>query len=335
MTFDKKTASRIHRVVYFGSPQISVKPLQALYSAGYEVTLVVSRPSKRRTRRGRPIPTPVALAARDLKLSVAVDVRDSAVFEAVASADLGVVVAYGALIPEELLQRLLVVNLHFSLLPRWRGAAPVQRAILAGDTETGVCLMGVSADLDRGDVYEQISTPVNPQESAVELQERLCEMGIAMLLESLDKGLGEAVPQSGVATYASKIESSQLRIRWDDPAEHIHRLVRVGGAWTTFQGRRLKILEARWRAAKTGNVGSVSTVSVNSVESASIGEVDTNGHSSSSEGGFVVSANADSVTVSTGFGELDLLVVQTSGRKPVTAGAWRNGARIKIGAHFE
>ncbi len=137
------------RLAYLGTPEMAVPPLRALAVAGHDVALCVTRPDRRRGRGGRVTPSPVRAAATELGIRVTDDM------DAVADvgADLAVVVAYGRIIPARLLEHLLMVNLHFSLLPRWRGAAPVERAILAGDTETGVCLMKVDEGLDTGPVY--------------------------------------------------------------------------------------------------------------------------------------------------------------------------------------
>ena len=230
--------------------------------------------------------------------------------EAVGDADLGVVVAYGTLIGPELLEQLQIVNIHFSLLPRWRGAAPVQRAILAGDAETGVCLAEVTPGLDEGGVYRRVVTPIGPQETFPELQDRLCDLGVDVLVDAIAGGLGEPVAQSGSVTYAEKVEPAQMRIDWTHPAEDIHRLIRVGGAWTTFQGRRMKILEAEWRGADFGE-GS--------------------GTGCGGTCGLVVRSDSDGVAVLTGDGQLELRVVQVAGGTAIAAGAWRNGARVGVG----
>ena len=313
--------SLIRRIVYFGTPQTAVPPLEALHAAGYTVDLVVTRPPSRRSRSGDPIPTPVAAAAAELGVNVAVDLCDEAVLRAVSTADLGVLVAYGELIGPEILDRLAMVNLHFSLLPRWRGAAPVEHAILAGDAETGVCLIDVAPDFDEGAVYRQSATPIGAQESADELRARLCGIGVEMLLEALAGGLGEPQPQSGEITLAEKIASSQMRIDWAMPAERIHRLVRVGGAWTTFRSGRLKILQARWQSASSiGGAGS--------------GDAGSGGRAGSGDagsGGRVVSVDAGGIIVSTGDGLLALQTVQAAGRSIMAAADWQNGARVCIG----
>lgn len=162
-----------------------------------------------------------------------------------AGVDLGVVVAFGRLIRPHVLAVVPMVNLHFSLLPRWRGAAPVERAILAGDEGTGVDLMVVEEGLDTGGIYGRVELPIGADETAEELRGRLAAAGTELLVEQLRQGLGAPETQLGAPTYAAKIDPAELQIDWSRPAVDIHRLVRVGGAWTTHQGRRLKV----WRTA--------------------------------------------------------------------------------------
>jgi methionyl-tRNA formyltransferase len=187
------------------------------------------------------LPSPVKQAALDLGLRVADRVDD--VLDT--GADLGVVAAFGRLIRPHVLERLPMANLHFSLLPRWRGAAPVERAILAGDERTGVDLMVIEEGMDTGGVYARAEVPIDPDETADELRARLAALGTDLLVANLRDGLPEPKPQQGEPTYAHKVDPAELRIDWDRPALDIHRLVRIGGAWTTFRGHRLKV----WRTA--------------------------------------------------------------------------------------
>jgi methionyl-tRNA formyltransferase len=258
------------RLVFLGTPAMAVPPLGALVAAGFDVALVVTRADKRRGRRAEPSPSPVKEAALELGLPVAHRVDDALA----AGADLGVVVAYGALIKPHVLAELPMVNLHFSLLPRWRGAAPVERAILAGDDETGVCVMQLEEGLDTGPIYACERVPIGPTTTAAELRAALVEAGTTLLVDTLRRGLDAPTPQEGEPVYAAKVEPDDLRLDWSRPAEELARVVRVGGAWTTFRGRRLKILEA--------------------------GVAD---------------------------GQLVPQVVQPEGKAPMTAAAWRNGAR--------
>jgi len=217
-----------------------VPTLRALVAAGHDVALVVTRADRRRGRGGVLVPSPVKAAAVAEGITVTEDVDD--VIDA--GVDLAVVVAFGQLIKPHVLERVSMVNLHFSLLPRWRGAAPVERAILAGDTETGVCLMAVEAGLDTGPVYRCERVDIGAEESADELRARLVAIGTGLLLEELGRGMDTPAPQEGDATYAAKLEPGELRLDWSRPAEELHRVVRLGRAWTTFRGRRLRVLRA-------------------------------------------------------------------------------------------
>lgn len=279
------------RLVYLGTPEAAVPPLRALVAAGHDVMLVVSQPDRKRGRGGALVASPVKAAAVDLGLGVTDVVND--VFEAArAGAELGVVVAFGKLIKPDLLSALPFVNLHFSLLPRWRGAAPVERAILAGDTETGVCLMALEAGLDTGPVYQRTVTLIDPNETVGALRNRLVAMGTTMLVDALAEGLGKAQAQHGEPTHAAKLQPEEFIIDWTRSAVELHRLVRLGRAWTTFRQKRLKILSARAVDAIAGPPGTL-----------------------------------DGLVVATGQGGLELLDIQPEGRPTQAAPAWRNGAR--------
>ena len=274
---------------------MAVPALRALVADGHDVALVVSQPDKRRGRGGELMPSPVKAAALELGLPVSDRVDD--VLDT--GADLGVVVAFGRLIKPHVLAVLPMVNIHFSLLPRWRGAAPLERAILAGDTETGVCLMALEEGLDTGPVYACERVAIGPDETAEELRARLVEAGTRLLVDALRQGLGEAVPQDGDTTYADKLDPEELRIDWTKPAEEVHRVVRLGRAWTTFRGHRLRVLAAR--RADTGPGPGV----------------------------------LDGVVAGTGDGTgLELVTVQPEGKQPQPASAWRNGARPQPGESF-
>lgn len=242
--------TRPQRLVYLGTPAMSVPPLQALLEAGFDIDLVVTNPDRRRGRGGATSPSPVKVAAAEAGLPVSHDVDDVIGTDA----ELGVVVAFGQIIRPHVLAALPMVNLHFSLLPRWRGAAPVERAILAGDTVTGVDLMVVEEGLDTGAVYARRELEIGPDEHADELRGRLVEAGTALLVEQLSAGLPEPRPQEGDPVYARKITAEDLRIDWDAPSIHIHRQVRVGGAWTTWNGERLKIWRTSLRPTGAGIV---------------------------------------------------------------------------------
>lgn len=220
---------------------MSVPTLQALVAADFEIELVVTRSDARRGRGGAMSPSPVKQAALELGLPVSHEVDD--VLQA--GVDLGVVVAFGRIIKPHVLAEVPMVNLHFSLLPRWRGAAPVERAILAGDATTGVDLMVVEEGLDTGAIYDRIEIPIGADDTADDLRGRLVEAGSGLLVRNLRGGLGEPNAQSGETTYAEKITSADLRVDWAEPAIQAHRKARVGGAWTVHDGKRLKIWRTR------------------------------------------------------------------------------------------
>jgi len=275
---------------------MAVAPLGALIDAGYDIARVVSRADARRGRGTALTPSPVKAEALDRGVPVTDTIDD--VVEV--GAELGVVVAYGRIIRPPVLDRVPMVNLHFSLLPRWRGAAPVERAILAGDERTGVCLMAVEEGLDTGAVYRRVELEIGPDETADELRVRLVEAGTHLLIEGLQAGLVDPDPQMGDATYAEKIQPQELELDWSQPAEMLHRVIRVGGAWTTFRGRRLKI----WRAT----VASAAPASDASASAPAPGEL-------------------DGLRVGTGDGVVELAEVQPEGRGRQAATAWRNGAQ--------
>jgi methionyl-tRNA formyltransferase len=237
------------KLVYLGTPEIAVPPLRALVDDGHEVVLVITRADTRRGRGSAMSPSPVKAAALDLGLSVSHAVDDVLTATREHGAELGVVVAFGQIIKPHVLEVIPMVNLHFSLLPRWRGAAPVERALLAGDEVTGVCVMAVEEGLDTGGVYARADVAIGTETTAAELRTELVEVGTALLVETLARRLGDWIdrpePQVGEVTYASKFASADFEIDWSVPESDIHRLIRVGGAWTTFRGKRLKINEAR------------------------------------------------------------------------------------------
>ena len=286
--------AQIRRIVFLGSPAAAVPYLLALHEAGYEIPLVVTRPDRRRGRGPAAEPTPVGKAAARLGLPVAHCLQETEP----AGPDLVVVVAYGEIIPARLIDRLAFVNVHFSLLPRWRGPAPVERAVLAGDSETGVCLMGLVPEVDAGPVHRRASTPIGPDETAAELRDRLVVLGVDLLMGALAEGFGPPAPQTGPATHAARIEPAELRIDWTGPAEAIHRVIRAGGAWTTIRGGRLKIHKARRLAPRPG-LGPPGTLS--------------------------------GTAVAAGAGGIELVTVQPEGKKALSATDWLNGARLAPG----
>jgi methionyl-tRNA formyltransferase len=283
------------KLVYLGTPDAAVPPLRALVDAGHDVVLAVTRADKRRGRGGALVPSAVKAAAIELGIPVTTDVDDVIG----TGADLGVVVAFGRIVKPHVLAAVPMVNLHFSDLPRWRGAAPVERAILAGDDHTSVCVMDVEEGLDTGGVYAKEDVAIDDDETADELRARLVDVGARLLVDTLAGWpAGPPAPQSGEPTYADKIQPDELRLDWTCPAIHLHRLVRVGGAWTTFRGHRLKV--HRTRLVADGGT------------SLAPGEL-------------------DGTRVGTGDGTLELVEVQTEGKGRQPAAAWRNGARPQPG----
>ena len=282
------------RLVYLGTPELAVLPLRALVAAGHDVRLVVTRPDRRRGRGAATSPSPVKAEAEHLGIPVAHSV------DAVpgAGATLGVVVAYGRIIPERVLASVPMVNLHFSLLPRWRGAAPVERAILAGDAVTGVSVMALEPTLDTGPVYVSESVPIEPGEHVQPLRGRLVEIGSRLVVDLLARDLPEPRPQEGEPVYAEKIEPQELELHWDRSADELSRVVRLDRAFTTWRGRRLRVLEAEVAAPPVG--AAARTV----VPGALAGDV-----------------------VAAGEGALRLIRVQPEGRTAMEAATWVRGAR--------
>ena len=242
------------RLTFLGTPVDAVAPLRALVEAGHEVALVLTQPDRRRSRGGGDDPSPVKQAATELGIPVLTPTRAREAIADVAAtgAQLGVVVGFGQLLPPAFLDALPhgFVNLHYSLLPRWRGAAPVERAILAGDTETGVCLMRIEEGLDTGGIYASVSTPIEPEETAGELRARLTALGARLLVEHLPLvPETEPVPQEGEPTYAEKLTVDEFRIDGSRPALEVARVVRAGnprpGAWMVVDGKRIKVWRAR------------------------------------------------------------------------------------------
>jgi methionyl-tRNA formyltransferase len=230
------------RLAFLGTPEAAVPTLDALIAAGHEVTLVVTRPDRRRGRGSALSPSPVKVAALAHGLTVShrlADVADS-------GAERGVVVAYGAIIPEALLKKVPMLNVHFSLLPRWRGAAPVARAILAGDRETGVTIISLEAALDTGPVHLERRIEVG-EKTAAALTSELAAIGAAAVVEVLATPslLAHPTPQVGEAIYAEKLTTETLHLLPTNPATLALRTVRVGGAYCFVDGERLGVLDAR------------------------------------------------------------------------------------------
>jgi methionyl-tRNA formyltransferase len=247
------------RVVYLGTPAAAVPPLEALLASAHQVVAVVTRPDRPRDRRGgTPLPSPVKLAARAAGVPVLEPPggRDPELPGRLAAtgADIGVACAFGYLLPEPVLAALPrgIVNLHFSLLPAYRGAAPVQRALLDGVEVTGVTTFLIDAGMDTGPMLLAAEVPVHDGEDAGALTARLAEVGARLVVETLDAleaGQVEPRPQPEAgASLAPKVSGSEARLDFTRPAGRVADAVRAftpaPGAWTTHRGRRLKVLRA-------------------------------------------------------------------------------------------
>jgi methionyl-tRNA formyltransferase len=294
------------RIVYFGTPVDAVAPLRALVDAGHDVALVVTQPDRRRSRGAGADPAPVKVAATELGLPVRTPEKAREVVDEVqaSGAELGVVVAFGQLLPVALLEALPhgFVNVHFSLLPRWRGAAPVERAILAGDAETGVCLMQIEAGLDTGGTFACAAVPIAADATAGTLHAQLVDAAVALLLEHLPAIPGAApTPQTGEPTYADKLTVDEFRLDPTRPARELARAVRAGnprpGAYLTIAGKRLKV----WSAHEVDDGPPAGVVDAHAV-------------------------------LGTARGGLALFEVQPEGKRPMTGAAWRTGVRGDVRA---
>ena len=297
---------RTERVIFFGTPEIAVGPLRALVAAGFVIDLVVTGIDKRRGRGSQTSPSPVKQAAIELQLPVTHDVTDAIALVtknrangwSVVDSCIGVVVAYGHIISTEALQVLPMINIHYSLLPRWRGAAPVERALLAGDEQAGVCIMQVVEQLDAGDILSSASTQISQTDTTSSLRARLGEIATPLLIDVLSNGVSITKPQSGDVVVAAKITQADLEIDWSKPAVVVDRQVRVGGAFTFFNDKRFKIHSLKVSAeifiAESGNM-----VVVN-----------------------------DRVLVACGQGVIELVEVQPEGKPRISAQDWKKGARL-------
>lgn len=242
------------RLIFMGSPAFSVPVLEALVAAGHEIVAVYTQPPRPAGRGKKQRPCPVHARALALTLDVRhpaslKEAEEQAAFSEL-RADAAVVVAYGLLLPQELLDAPAhgCLNIHASLLPRWRGAAPIHRAIMAGDRETGICIMQMEAGLDTGPVLYQETISIAPDETTAALHERLSDLGARSIVQSLkDLSQLQARPQSSVGIcYAQKIDKSEAQIDWSLPAEILDRQIRglspFPGAWAVLRGERVKFL---------------------------------------------------------------------------------------------
>jgi methionyl-tRNA formyltransferase len=296
------------RIAFAGTPEFAVPALLALAGTGAAIPLVLTQPDRPAGRGRRLAATPVKLAAEDLGLSVlqpAALKRTGLLAELGPSPDLMIVVAYGLLLPQWLLEwpALGCINLHASLLPRWRGAAPIQYAILAGDDRTGVSVMQMDAGLDTGPVYLTRETPIAPSDTAGALHDRLALLGAAALTEALPAVLARrahpAPQRADLATFAPKIDKAAARLDWRDGAAALERRVRAFNPWPIAEsslsdGRRLRI----WEAEALGS------------------------GSPAQPPGTIIAAERDGVDVATGAGVLRLTRVQPPSGRVMNAAAY-------------
>jgi len=299
------------RLIFAGTPPVALPSLDLIAGSSHDLVAVVTRPDAPAGRGRRLIRSPVARWADERGIEVLTPVRprepDFLKKLVKFSPDCVPVVAYGALVPPEALviPQYGWVNLHFSLLPAWRGAAPVQHAVLHGDEITGACVFSLEQGLDTGPVYGSLTEPIGPEDTAGDLLARLSAAGARLLLDVLDgiaRGEARAVPQSteGVS-LAPKITSEDARIRWDDPVFAVDRRVRActpaPGAWSEFRGERLRV-----------------------------GPVEPLGDASSLAPGQLRLAGGR-VLVGTATTPVTLGQVQPAGRKWMAADAWLRGVR--------
>jgi methionyl-tRNA formyltransferase len=301
------------RLIFMGTPDFSVPTLDALHAARHEIVAVYTQPPRPAGRGKRDRPSAVQLRAQELGLPIRTPVslkpeEERAAFAAL-DADVAVVVAYGLLLPQPVLDapRRGCLNVHASLLPRWRGAAPIHRAVMSGDARTGICIMRMEAGLDTGPVLLREGTDIGPADTTGDLHDRLAEMGARLTLralEGIDRLSPVVQPEAGV-TYAAKIDKAETRadLAWPAAtlARHVNGLSPAPGAWIERNGARFRLLRAR------------------PVEDAAAEAVP----------GTVL--DAPGLRIATGAGALDLLEVQPAGRDPLSGEAFRNGARLAPG----
>ena len=305
------------RVAFAGTPPFAATALEAIAAAGHNIPLVLTQPDRPAGRRGLRL-TPSAVAESAARLGLATikphTLREHEAQRALrdAHADVLVVAAYGMLLPEEALgiPRLGCINIHASLLPRWRGAAPIQRAILAGDARTGISLMQMDPGLDTGPVLLAESIPIDAADTAGSLMQALAKLGARMIVDGLSSldALPPEPQDPALATHAPKIAKSETALDWNEPAANLVRRVRAfnpsPGAETRFAGEAIKI----WEAVATSNSGVP---------------------------GEIISSDSNGVLVGCGSGALMLRQVQRAGGKSLPATDFARGVRLSRGATFE
>ncbi|MBI3088512.1 MAG: methionyl-tRNA formyltransferase [Candidatus Omnitrophica bacterium] len=301
------------RVLFMGTARFAVPSLEQLVAQGHEVVRCVTQPERPQGRGLKPLPSPVKSAAQRLQVPVEEPdaLRDAVTAFQECHPDVGVVISYGQLIPPALLQLPVhgMLGLHPSLLPKYRGASPIAWAILRGEAETGATVFRLNERLDAGELLGRRAVPIEPRDTTPQLSERLARLGAALLLEGLGQlaaGTAQFTPQDErLATYAPKLTKADGRIEWAKDAVAIDRLVRAltpwPGAYTTWQGRLLKV----WQAVPDGD--------------------------GTGRPGEVLATSADGVAVATGQGRLRLQDIQLAGRRRMSAQEFLAGHPIHIG----
>jgi methionyl-tRNA formyltransferase len=305
------------RLLFFGTPEFAVPSLSALIRTSHSVVGVVTQPDRARGRGHKLRPEAIARAAVDQQLPLLQPERlkDQALLETLADLqpDLGIVAAYGRILPQALLDlpRLGLINVHASLLPRWRGAAPVHRAILAGDHHTGITIMRVVLALDAGPMLAHVSTAIDPNETSAELEARLAALGGDLLVETVERlatgSIEEIAQDEGAVTYAAKIERSDSPIDWARPAHAVHNHIRGLHPWplasTVLGGRRLLVLRSLVEPS----------------------------HATSAAPGTILTAGPAGLIVAADAGAVRILELQPEGRRAMSARDFLNGTKVAAG----
>jgi methionyl-tRNA formyltransferase len=314
-------APRALRLVFFGTPAFAAPTLQALLDSRHAVVGVVTQPDRPRGRGQQVVASPVKQLAVQHSLPVLQPdrLKDETFLAGLEQwhADLGVVAAYGRILPAIVLDlpSLGLINVHASLLPRHRGAAPIHRAVIAGDSITGVSIMGVVQALDAGPVFATVQRPIGPDDTSEQVARDLAVLGARLLVDVVDALADEqarAVPQDELAvTYASRLEKDEGLIDWTLPAEGIHNRVRGlqpwPMAWTYLHGRRLVIVQTRRVSEPAGDAASPGTI---------------------------LAVRRDALRVSTGRGTLDIVALQPEGRRVMSVRDFVTGSRVTAGTSF-
>ncbi|WP_028951285.1 methionyl-tRNA formyltransferase [Sulfurihydrogenibium subterraneum] len=310
------------KVLFWGTPEFAVESLKALIQSNHQVVAVITQPDKPKGRGQKVQPTPVKEEALKHNIPVLQPEKiknNQELIETIKqlNPDISVVVAYGKILPEEIINipKYKTINVHASLLPKYRGSAPIQRAIMDGEEETGVCIMEIVKELDAGDVYACRKVKILPEDDIITLHDKLAKEGARLLIEVLDKiekGQIEKVPQDHLkATYAKPIEKEEGRIDWNKPAKDIFNQVRALKVWpkafTNFRDFQIKILDVEViKDYKEGRPGEI-----------------------------VKASDKEGIIVKTADGCLFIKTIQFPNSKPISSQEAVRGYRIREGEKFE